>query len=536
LVGGRLASRLANPGPTLKSHAPCGTRAARGKIHPTMIPHTLARLSVILSLVYLSAGAPAAAVPVRAHPQNPYILEFRGKPTLLRTYGPTYGWGFDTSLTYIPHMDVLQRDGMNLSRVWSMGYPADEPQNFIQPWARSTTGTNALDGLRKFDLNTWNEAYFSRIKAIAQAASDRGIVVEVTLFTVLYDDTEWRRSPFHPSNNLQGFGSASNRHDCLRQNSANTQLLERLRATVKRIVRELNGFDNVYYEVVNEPFWIEPGVKDAEEVAFHNSILSAIREEEATLPNKHMVAHNFPQQIAALGNGYDILNEHYPAAVPTTTIPGAEALLNNHYSRGKILSLDETDTNTEPQTRLESWMFFIGGGGIYNGLDAEGVVYSWTAPSGDNALGRSIRGAVRNIGTYMDSLNLVALRRNLGWVTSGKPAGSTLQASANPGQQYVAYLHHGKSGTQNFQLTYNPIDSANHTVSLGVTLPAGTWKAVWTRPSDLAQLKVQEFTSTGAAKTLDPVTYQADVALRIDKVTAAVPTPPTAPTGLRVVP
>ena len=71
---------------------------------------------------------------------------------------------------------------------------------------------------------------------------------------------------------------------------------------------------------------------------------------------------------------------------------------------------------------------------------------------------------------------------------------------------------------------------------MAVTLPAGTWKAVWTRPSDLAEIKVQDFTSTGAAKTLDPVTYQADVALRIDKVVAAIPTPPTTPTGLRVVP
>jgi len=98
----------------------------------------------------------------------------------------------------------------------------------------------------------------------------------------------------------------------------------------------------------------------------------------------------------------------------------------------------------------------------------------------------------------------------------------------------VAYLHHGKSGVTNFQLNYNPIESTNHSVSLAVTLPAGTWKAVWTRPSDLAEIKVQEFTSTGAAKTLDPLTYQADVALRIDKV--AVPVPPPAPTGLRVEP
>ena len=61
----------------------------------------------------------------------------------------------------------------------------------------------------------------------------------------------------------------------------NDELFARQIAAVKRIVRELNDFDNVTYEIVNEPFWNEPGVKDAEEVAFHNSMLAAIREEAA---------------------------------------------------------------------------------------------------------------------------------------------------------------------------------------------------------------------------------------------------------------
>jgi uncharacterized repeat protein (TIGR02543 family) len=474
-----------------------------------------------------SAVLPASAwPPVRAHPQNPYLLEFRGRPTLLRTYGPHYGWLFDSSLSYTPHFNVFQRDGMNLTRIWCMGYPADNPQDFIQPWQRATTGANALDGLKKWDFNTWNEAYFTRLKTMAQAASDRGIVVEFTFFSVFYEDAEWTRSPFHPSNNVQGYGSAANRYECMRQNSVNALLLERQIAAVRRIVRELNGFDNVTYEIVNEPFWNEPGIKDAEEVAFHNSMLAAIREEEAVLPNRHLVAHNFPQQMSAMSSDFDTLNEHYPAAVPGSTIAGAEALLTNHYSRGKILSLDETYTVNEIQTRLEAWMFFIGGGGIYDGLDNEGVVYTWTVTSGDNPLGNSIRGAVRNSWTYMNQLHLTKLRRNLAWVTGGLPSGSTLQASASTGQQYVAYLHHGQKSLTNFQLNYNPIQTTNHSVSLRVNLTAGTWRAVWTRPSDLTELSVQTFTTNGGPIILNTVTYQADVALRIDRTDVADTTPP----------
>ena len=493
-----------------------------------MIFSTLARVAVLFFFWAAAVNPGSAWEPVRAHPLNPYVVEFRGKPTLLRTFGPAYEWLFDSSLTYTPYMDVFHRDGMNLTRIWCIGYPAWTPEHVNQPWPRATTGANALDGLKKWDLSKWNEDYFIRLKAIAQAASDRGIVVEFTFLSVFYSDLEWQKSPFHPSNNVQGYGASGNRYDSMRQNSANASLMERQTAAVRRIVRELNGFDNVIFEIQNEPFWNEENVKDDEEVAFHNSMLAAIRDEEATLQNRHLVAHNFPQQMAAMSADFDILNEHYPAAVPNTTIAGAEALLSNHYSRGKILSLDETNTINEAQTRLEAWMFFIGGGGIYDGLDYEGKVYTEADPSGDTPLGASIRGTVRNAATYMERMHLVALRRNLAWVTGGIPSGARLQASANPGQQYVAYLHHGQSGGANFQLNYNPINSSNHNASLNVTLPAGTWRAVWTRPADLVELHVQSFTHTGGPKTLQQVTYQADVALCIDRTGSGDTTPPPA--------
>lgn len=499
-----------------------------------MTPSSPARLAAILGfLIVLSLSPVVAWEPIRTHPQNPCILEFRGQPTLLRTFGPHYGWLFDTSLDYMPHMDTLQRDGMNLMRIWCMGYPADVPENFIQPWPRSTSGGNALDNLKKWDFNAWDEAYFTRLKDIAQVASDRGIVVEFTFFSTYYGDAEWLIGSFHPSNNVQGFGP-NNWNDSLR--IVNPGLVAAQKAAVRRIVRELNGFDNVYYEVMNEPFWNQPNLNDSQDVAFHNAILAEIRAEEATLPNRHLVAHNFPQQSAAMSSDFDIINEHYPAEVPTTTIAGAEALLENQYSSGKVLSLDETDTDTALQLRLESWMFLIGGGAIYNGLDANYDVYTSENLSGDNALGNAMRLAVRNIGTYMDSLHLPPLRRNLGWVTGGIPSGATLQASATPGQQYVAYLHHGKKAQTNFQLAYNPIDSTNQNASLVVNLPAGSWRAIWTRPSDRGDIKIEEFTHTGGSKTLPLVTYQADVALRIDRTGSGDLTPPPRPAALFTVP
>jgi hypothetical protein len=474
----------------------------------------------------LSPNSAEGWEPLWAHPQNPYILEFRGQPTVLHTYGEQYSSVINTAFDFVPYLDVLKRDGMNLTRAFLVGFRlldsnstttplAPSPAEFLQPWPRKNTHGNALDGLGKWDFTAWDENYFVRLNAFAQACSDRGIAIEMTLFCTQYNAAHWQVSPFNPANNVQGFGPASP-FDSLRPVDAN--LLAAQEAVVRRIVRELNRFDNIYFEIANEPFWDEPGIKDAMEADFHNRMLTIIRNEESTLPNRHLIAHNYPQQLAALSSDFDVINEHYPAYVPTTTIAGAEALLRDHYSRARILSFDETDTTSPTQTRLESWMFILGGGGIYSGLDVPNHVYTDQNESGDTVFGRANRGAIRNLATYLTQLDLVGLRRNLSWVTGGLSAGATLQAMSKPDQQYVAYLHHGRSSVTAFQLSYNPIDSSTHTASPVVTLPQGTWLAVWTRPSDLVELRRETFTHAGGARTLGSVTYQEDAALRIDRI------------------
>jgi hypothetical protein len=260
------------------------------------------------------------------------------------------------------------------------------PAAYVQPWKRIAGQGNALDGLPKWDFSTWNEDYFTRLNAVAQACSDRGSAIELSLFCVQYTDAQYRTSPFNPANNRQGIGPA-NRYDSMRL--VDTNLVAAQEAVVRRIVREMNRFGNVYDEIQNAPFWNEPGVKDAAEVAFHHRMLDAIRDEESRLPNRHFMAHNFPQQLGSLSTDLDVINEHYPAVVPTTTIVGAEALLRDHYFRGRILSFNETDTTSRTPSRLESWMFLLGGGGIYNGLDMPNNIYNEDDESGDTPFATS---------------------------------------------------------------------------------------------------------------------------------------------------
>ncbi len=482
--------------------------------------------------------------PLKVHPLNSRIMEFRGRPQVLYTVAEHYGSVVNRDFDYVPYLNVMERDGMNLTRLFLAGFrhdnrvPANDPlaptpAAFLQPWKRSTTAGNALDGQGKWDFSEWDDAYFTRLDAFMQDCSDRGIVVELTFFSTYYTEGEWRNSPFHPSNNVQGVGPIS-RYDAIRQ--LDVGLTAAKEAYVRKIVREVNRFDNFYFEIHNEPFWNEPGIKDDQEVAFHTRMLEIIREEEALLPNRHLVAHNFPQQMNAMSSDFEILNDHYPVAVPGTTLAGSEALLRDHYSRGKILAMGEGDTETEPQVRLETWMFLTGGGAIYNGLAFTNTIYTTDNEAGDNAFGNAARGSIRKAAKFINSLDLVSLRRDLSWVRSGIPTGATLQAMANPGQQHVAYFHHGRGGLVNFQLAYDPIDDTDHQIAPVVRLEEGSWRATWVRPSDLTVLATESFDHSGGDKTLAPVTYQADVALRIDRTGAGDLTPPPPPSGLSATP
>ena len=59
-------------------------------------------------------------------------------------------------------------------------------------------------GGNKFDLEQWDAEYFKRFHDFLAAASERGIVVEISLFSSHYGDVQWNLSPFHPANNVNG--------------------------------------------------------------------------------------------------------------------------------------------------------------------------------------------------------------------------------------------------------------------------------------------------------------------------------------------
>ncbi|MES2661217.1 MAG: hypothetical protein V4689_21535 [Verrucomicrobiota bacterium] len=117
----------------------------------------------LIAAFFLTITQLSAWEPLKPHPENPGILEFRGKPEVLFTFAEHYGSVVNTDFDFIPYLDIMQRDGMNLTRIFLAGFRHDNrvpsndplapmPAAFLQPWKRDTTGNTSLDGLGKWDF------------------------------------------------------------------------------------------------------------------------------------------------------------------------------------------------------------------------------------------------------------------------------------------------------------------------------------------------------------------------------------------------
>jgi hypothetical protein len=177
------------------------------------------RLWMIAALFGFIVNAQAAKrQPLSLHPANPHYFLFQGKPTVLITSGEHYGAVLNMDFGYVRYLDTLQKDGLNLTRVFSGAYVeppgafsiarntlAPAPGRFVCPWPRSHVPSYANGGM-KFDLAHWDPEYFSRLRSFMNEAAKRGVVVEMNLFCPFYEEAQWKISPLNTVNNINHVG------------------------------------------------------------------------------------------------------------------------------------------------------------------------------------------------------------------------------------------------------------------------------------------------------------------------------------------
>jgi len=455
--------------------------------------------AVLAAAAASAMAGEAAGQPLRLHPENPHYFLFRARPTVLITSGEHYGAVLNLDFDYVRYLDEIQARGLNLTRTFSGVYReipgsfgitgntlAPLPNRYISPWARSST-PGYFDGGAKFDLSKWDEAYFRRLTDFLAQASKRGIVVELSLFCPLYDDGLWKANPMNAANNVNGVGD-------LKKDDVHTvkngRLLEFQVAVVKKLVTEANPFDNVYFEICNEPYF--GGVT----LEWQRRIADAILEAEAALPRKHLIAQNIANgscKIQEPNPAVSIFNFHYCSP------PDAVAM---NYGLKRVIADDETGFkgSADVPYRPDAWDFLLAGGAVYSNLD-----YSFTRDNFDGTAepkapgggGRNLRQQLAILKKFVEGFDFIRMTPDNSVIKGGVPEKATARALVEPGKQYAVFVRGAAK------------------VDLVLDLPAGPYKAEWVSTLTGAVEKTEKFDHAGGPKTLSSPPCKDEIALRI---------------------
>lgn len=473
------------------------------------------------------AQAKEAGAVLRLLPQNPHYFLYQNQALIIVGSGEHYGAVINRRFNYDLYLKTVQDAGLNTTRLFTGAYfekpgafgierntMAPDEASLLLPWKKEGG---------QYDLAAWNEAYFSRLHDFMKKAAQRAVIVEVNLFSSYYGGSGWPYHPFHGSNNINGTPAD------LPANKVNTLdnggLLRFQEAYVRKLVRELNGYDNFYFEIQNEPWadqkdtavvwndYLGPDdfkqaalnqwkntveVVSEASLAWQRRVAAWIAGEEQKLRKKHLVSQNvsnFKSPVPASDATVSLYTFHY-------AYPDAVAM---NYGLNKPIGFNETGfAGRKDETyRRQAWRFLMSGGGLFNHLD-----YSFTtghedgsdtanrAPGGGSA---ALRKSLGVLGKYIGGLQLATLRPDKSFLTQVQGAFAYAMKDA---QSRIVYLE---------SLSEGP-------ARIGLNLPDGIYLVEWTNVQTGEPMGREEIKLTASNKTLFSPKGWADKVMKLKKI------------------
>jgi hypothetical protein len=456
----------------------------------------------ILLLAATALAASQAQQAVRIDPENPKYLLFRGKPLALISASEHYGSVINRPFDFEKYLDDAQKHKMTVTRTFllyrelqSARNPSSpckpESPDYIAPYPRTGPG-KAMDGEPMYDLDKWNPEYFDRLHRFLDAASKRGIVVELTIFSNTYADNIWALNPLRAANNLQHVGGVD-WEDYI--SLKDPELVRRQEAFARKTVQETSGYDNVYYEICNEPGGDLPGHATSADVdAWQTEMARVLRDEMQRLSRPHLLSgqqafsygaeNRFPMDATFASKNFDIVNDH---PLPNTQFAGQTFDMGNFmskqlrlagvqgfcratYSQRKPVSLDEDnaasiyrDTTGWTIHRKRAWMALLSGC-HYDYIDFSITVGS---EAGTPASRAAIRSWMQHLSEFMDSFDFVHSSPAPDWIAS-HPQHLTVSTLSASGKDFVAYLANDREVT-------DPTAGESISGEVTIALPPGNY-------------------------------------------------------------
>ncbi len=492
-----------------------------------------------VAATFLLLAISGRAEPVGIWPSNPHYFFFRGKPLVFVTSDHHYGAVIDRDFDFVRYLNYLAKNAMNLTRIYPGGMfePPDKylagnplgprPGRQILPWGKSSQ-TGAHPSLAepgqpslKFDLDRWNPAYFERLRDYLEFARQKGIVVEVAFFNGMYADC-WPLMPMYHDNNIQGVGQyeASECGLFTTMDPKNLAVARYQKAYVAKIAAELNSFDNLIFDLCDEPsLQGRPDgsivtLPDSQVVPWLNAMKEAFLEAEASLPKKHILG----QTVQNLSP--DLSVEPWCSWLPTEYVRAAGLAIDKDYGAGKPIVDVESDyfgyglakPYTVDDVRIEGWWFMMRGGAGFINLNGE---YFRGHETGGKDTRAFIVPQKRILKEFFDSLDLAGMTRFTEFV--GVPADAFAGAIAERGQEYALYIFHGTNDGKWGAHFIARTGSYHETITLK-SVPAGRYRLKWIDPATGRPRAAHVVEWAGGDFTVTTPVYSLDVALHMRRM------------------
>lgn len=433
--------------------------------------------------------ATPAAGPLSVHPTNPrYFTDGSGKAVYLtgsHVWNNFQDWGYTDpppQLSYTDYLNNLTQHNHNFIRGWAWEqakYFPGFPDFYItpHPFSRSGPGT-ALDGKPKFDLNSFNQAYFDRIRSRIMEAGNNGIYVSVMLFEGFSVELKgkttgnpWIGHPFNVNNNINGInGDADGDGEGKEVHTGSIPAIVSIQqAYIRKLVDTLNDLDNVLYEISNE--------SHADSQDWQYSMINYIKSYESGKPKQHPVGMTVEWPY---GDNDELFNSPADWISPNRYDSDGFSYRDNPRasSGAKVIILD-TDHCGSPllSTRVWGWKSFTRG---HNTALMDPKFGEVTDKWPDYPAYEDLRNAMGYTRDYAERMDLTAMVPQNG----GSSPCSTGYCLYNSGREY---------------LVYQP-----NTGAFTLSLPAGAYTTEWFNPATGSAVPSGTITWGGGDRTCTP--------------------------------
>lgn len=440
------------------------------------------------SLGYAQIKLDAGSVLTISETNPRYFIDGNGNPVILagiQTWNDIQDMGVGSPPPVFDHaayLDFAQARGGNVLRVWAWeqsrwSSEVDNTNIYFWPnvYARSSTPGN-LDGGNKFDLDSFNQDYFDRLRARVLSARAHGFYCIVMFFngwsTRLYIPYSpgyyqpFDGHPYNASNNINSIdGDTNDDGDGIEiQENSIPAVTAYQKALIAKFIDTLNDLDNVLWEVANEA--------GSSSLDWHEELIAYIHTYEATKPKQHLVGANNNYTVVESIVGVDWVSAG-------SVDPGMDAPPARAATRPNIMDSDHNGGIVNGWNPFRH--FCQGHGGILYMDEYDGTAIGGGATGADTRATVVCEYTRYNLGYVLD----YAARMDLLNCTPQGALCSTGYCLRKADAEYICY----QPGSGDF--------------TLNLTEASGTFNIEWLKCAD-GTVQTGGTTTGGATRTLTP--------------------------------